>query len=202
MAPRPRPLIRGSLAPPVVELPATRRICRFRPCPAPDDPIYNAVPDDGLCLNAFLLLTDPEDPARVVLGQIDPNADWGELGGMHAKRIEELGDRWMLPSRQLFLFEDPADAARSIAREQLRLPELRLDPPTVTSEAWERPSGAGRGPHWDLSFLVRGSWPSDRPLQAPAWRRLAFQDPRSLEAHEVGRHHLDVLELSGFRRGT
>ncbi len=177
---------------------ATRRVSRFRPNPPPDDPVYNAVPDDGLCLNAFVLLTDRPGSSRVLLGRIDPASPWRELGGMSAPRIQETSTRWMLPSRQLFLFEAPDEAARGILKAQLGLEALPLRGPTVTSEAWQRAAPAGDGLHWDLSFVYRGEWPGDRPIAATPWRELAFVETSGLDPKTVGRNHVDVLALAGF----
>lgn len=183
-------------------VPPSPKVARFRPNPPRDDPVYTAVPDDGLCLNTFLLLRDAPDSGRVLLGRIDPAKDWETLGGMHRKRIEALGNRWMLPSRQLRMFEGPHEAAGTIAREQLEIEELPLERPEVTSEAWERTEPAGGGRHWDLSFLFRGLWPAGVPIAAAPWRELAFLDPARLDPAEVGRSHLDVLVLAGYPAGA
>lgn len=183
--------------PPGVPEPSDRkRVSRFRPNPDPDDPVYHAVPDDGLCLNVFLILSEPGHPDRVLLGRIDPRAPWETIGGMSRARIDSMGDRWMLPARQLFLFEDPTEAAQAIARDLLELPGLALVGPQVTSEAWERPTPVGAGRHWDLSFLFRGTWPAGRPLRLGPWRELAFLAPGTLTDAQVGRGHLDVLALA------
>jgi hypothetical protein len=174
------------------------KVCRFRPSPPPNDPVYSAVPDDGLCLNVFLLITDRPESQKVLLGRIDPKAGWERIGGMSRPRIEAMGARWMLPSRQLFLFESPDEAAVSIFRTQLGVEEIPWEGPTVTSEAWERPTPAGTGKHWDLSFLYRAVWPEGRPLASPPWRELAFHDTSLLDPAQVGRSHLDVLALAGY----
>lgn len=174
------------------------RVCRFRPHPPPDDPTYSSVPDDGLCLNVFLLLTDRPGSDRILLGQIDPAAAWPRIGGMSAPRIARMGDRWMLPSRQLFLFESPDRAAESILLEQLGVAGIPLAGPRVTSEAWQRPEPAGAGLHWDLSFLYRGTWPKGSTPSSRAWRALRFWPSGELPPDEVGRSHLDVLALAGF----
>ena len=180
------------------ERPAPRTVSRFRPAPRPDDPVYAPVPDDGLCLNVFVILTDAARSNRVVMGRIDPTADWRHIGGMTAGRIQETATRWMLPSRQLFVFESPTDAARSILKEQLGLDPLPLEGPKVTSEVWQRPKPAGTGPHWDLSFLYSGTWPAGRPLASPPWKELAFLDTATLDPATVGRSHADVLALAGY----
>jgi hypothetical protein len=178
--------------------PAPRPVSRFRPSPPPEDPVYTAVPDDGLCLNAFLLLSPPGDDSLVLLGMVDPKAPWRTIGGVTAQRLAELSTRWMLPSRQLFLFESPHEAARSILRQQLEIDDLPVEGPAVFSEAWTRPGPAGQGQHWDLHFVFRGEWPNGRALRASPWLKLEFHDPSKLERSRVGRGHTDVLTLAGF----
>jgi hypothetical protein len=174
------------------------KVARFRPNVASDDPVYAAVPDDGLCLNVFLLLSETPEARTVLMGRIDPAAAWDEIGGMHRERIARLGDRWMLPSRQLFMFEGPDTAAHAILTQQLGIELPALGTPSVHSEAWTRPKPVGTGLHWDLSFLYRGTWPNGRPLRATPWRELRFVEPVSLDPTEVGRGHLDVLALAGY----
>ncbi len=188
----------GALPGRMSEVPPTRIPSRFRPSPGPEDPVYSDVPDDGLCLNVFLLVADAADAGRVLLGRLDPAAPWKKIGGMSEARIRSTTGRWMLPSRQLFRFEAPDDAARSILREQLELPAIPVAGPSVTSEAWQRPQPVGTGLHWDLSFLYRATWPAGQEVRATPWQELAFLDPRKLQPKDVGRSHLDVLALAGF----
>jgi hypothetical protein len=178
--------------------PQDRTVSRFRPAPPTDDPVYVSVPDDGLCLNAFLVISPPGDATQVLLGMVDPKAPWKEIGGVTAQRMQELSTRWMLPSRQLFLFESPQDAARTILQEQLELDALDLIGPSVFSEAWTRPHPAGRGPHWDIHFVFRGQWPEGRERHAAPWSKLEFHDTSRLDRAKVGRSHMDVLGLAGF----
>lgn len=182
----------------MLDTPIERVVSRFRPAPAPEDPVYSAVPDDGLCLNAFVLLAPTPGSGEVLLGRVDPNADWAAIGGVTAARMVELSTRWMLPSRQLFRYEPPAEAAQRILAEQLQLPGVPLEGPFVFSEAWQRPKPVGTGRHWDLHFVFRGVWPRGHEPSSAAWRRLEFRHPASLAREEVGRGHLDVLALAGY----
>jgi hypothetical protein len=129
---------------------------------------------------------------------MDPGAPWREIGGVVAQRLVGLSTRWMLPSRQLFLFESPQEAAGTILREQLELEGVALDGPSVFSEAWTRPAPAGQGQHWDIHFVFRVRWPEGRELHASPWRKLEFLDPSHLDRSNVGRGHADVLGLAGF----
>jgi hypothetical protein len=179
--------------------PATRRdVSRFRPAPPPDDPVYVSVPDDGLCLNAFVLISPPDDARKVLLGQVDPQAPWREIGGVTPQRLAGLSTRWMLPCRQLFLFESPQEASAEILRTQLGIEQMALEGPSVFSEVWNRPSPAGKGQHWDIHFVFRGTWPAGRELRAGPWLKLEFHDPAHLDRSTVGRGHADVLVLAGF----
>ncbi|MCI4360750.1 MAG: hypothetical protein L3J91_03530 [Thermoplasmata archaeon] len=160
--------------------------------------MYVAVPDDGLCLNAFVMLSPAGTPTQVLMGIVDPTAPWRAIGGVTPQRLRELSTRWMLPSRQLFLFEAPQTAAEVLVKEQLEIDTLELTGPSVYSEAWTRPTPAGTGQHWDIHFVFRGEWPDGRPLRASPWLKLEFHETSRTDRSQVGRGHTDVLELAGF----
>ncbi|MCI4369922.1 MAG: hypothetical protein L3J81_01170, partial [Thermoplasmata archaeon] len=141
-------------------------------------PGYAQIPEDGVCLSAFLVLTDPSDPRRVVLGRLDPRADWGRLGALEGSRLERSAGRWMLPASHFLEYESPAEAGRRIASEQLERTDLVLDTPHVVSDPYSRPDATGQ--HWDLDFLFRGRWPAGVPLKAGPWVELAFVDPTTV----------------------
>jgi ADP-ribose pyrophosphatase YjhB (NUDIX family) len=151
-----------------------------------------------MCLSAFLVLRPPTGDRRVLLGQIDPRAPWGDLAALNPARIAPLEGRWMLPACQLLFFESPQEAARRILREQLGSSGIPLEGPSVHSEAYRRPEAAGSDPHWDLHFIFEGRWPSDRPPSGAPWKELAFVDPTSVDPAEFGRGHGDVLALVGL----
>ena len=175
-----------------------RRFARFHRAPLAEHPGSSEVPDNGICLSVFLVLEAPDRDGAVLLGRIDPNARWWEIGGLDPGRIERIGDRWMLPSRQLLLFESPDDAARTILREQLGSPPLPLRGPLVFSDPADRPGPKGQDPHWDLHFVYRGRWSSATPPRATPWTRLEFVEIARTPRSAIARGQGDVLQLAGL----
>ena len=174
-----------------------RRFARLsRGVPTPDGTA--AVPDDGMCLSVFLVLRSPEDSGRVMLGRVDPSAPWGEVGGLDPARLARVGRGWMLPSRQLLLFEGPREAARAIANEQLDSELPPVSGPAIFSETYRRPGSASADPHWDLHFVFDGSWPRSTPPTSRMWEQLAFVDVAATARSEIARGQGDVLELVGL----
>jgi len=175
--------------------PEARVFARWRREPDPG-PGFAQIPEDGACLSAFLLVTEPHEPRRVLLGQVDPSADWGRMGGLEGDRLSRAVGRWMLPSSHLLEYEGPSAAARRIADEQLGLPSLAFPEPHVVSDPYGRPGGAGS--HWDLDFLFRAKWPEGAPVAARAWKRLEFVDPGPVPRSGFARSHDDILRFAGF----
>ena len=178
-----------------------RRFTRFRRGPVGGSTGASEVPDNGMCLSVFLVLSPPGDPGAVLLGKVDPTADWWEVGALDPKRVESIGERWMLPSSQLLLFESPADAARRILKEQLATPPIPLDGPLVFSDPSARPGTPGHDPHWDVHFVYRGTWSSSTVPAAPAWKHLEFREVARTGRAEFARDQGDVLELAGLSPG-
>jgi ADP-ribose pyrophosphatase YjhB (NUDIX family) len=176
-----------------------RRFARLRRAPVETYPGSAEVPDNGMCLSVFLVLEPPNRDGAVLMGRINPSAPWAEIGALDPKRIASIGDRWMLPSCQLLLFESPSDAARRILKEQLGSSPLPLGGPLVFSDPSERAGGPGRDPHWDFHFVYRGRWGSTEPPHAPAWKHLEFVEVARTRRAEIARSQGDVLELAGLR---
>ncbi len=175
-----------------------RRFCRFSPTGAVSEG-YWPLPEDGLCLSAFLLLSPPERPDAVLVGRIEPHAPWERIGGLDARRIRANTGGWMLPSSQLLFFEGPAEAARRVLDEQLDLRGLPLDGPTVVSEVYRSPRHPERARHWDLQFLFRGTLRTATPPASSAWAELAFVEPSTTPRTAFTRSHDEILELAGYR---
>jgi ADP-ribose pyrophosphatase YjhB (NUDIX family) len=176
-----------------------RRFARLRRNPIEAHPGAFEVPDNGMCLSVFLVLEPPNRDGAVLMGRLDPSAPWQEIGALDPKRVASFGDRWMLPSCQLLLFESPADAARRILKEQLESEPFPLHGPYVFSDPSERPVAAGRDPHWDFHFVYRGRWPSAVAPHAAAWKHLDFVEVARTSRKEIAREQGDVLELVGLR---
>lgn len=179
---------------------SSRRFTRFSPTGLPADG-YSPMPKDGLCLSSFVLVAPRGRPQEVLVGRIDPSADWGTIGGLDPGRVRSIGDRWMLPSSQLVFFESPHDAARRILREQLGTSAISPGEPRVVSETYQSRRHPEQTQHWDLHFIYRSEWPETSPPHHPAWRELTFLDPATTPRAKFARSHEDILELAGYRIG-
>lgn len=175
-----------------------RRFCRFNklgdvPFGMPE------VPEGGLCLSAFLLITDPAHPDRVLMGRLNPAAPWDHIGALDASRTAVHSRGWMLPSSHLILNESPEAAAHRIAAEQLERPDLSFSDAQVVSEVYTPRRFPGLVKHWDLEFLFRGTWPGGGPPNAAAWTDLHFVDLPNTSRADIARSHEDILASAGFR---
>jgi hypothetical protein len=157
------------------------------------------LPDDGLCLSVFLVVRSRGRPQDVLLGRVDPAGPWGHVAALDPARLRALAQQWILPASQLLFFEAPDAAVRRVAAEQLGRPDLEPGSPAVFSEAYPRPGGSARDPHWDLHFVYRTDWPGGGIDEARGrlWQELAFVDPGTLAPNQFGRGHGDILALIG-----
>jgi ADP-ribose pyrophosphatase YjhB (NUDIX family) len=156
------------------------------------------VPPDGLCLSAFLLLSPQGAPHKILVGHLNPQAPWGEIGALDGRRIDQNAGGWMLPSCHLMYYEPPGDAADRVLKEQLGLGSIPFERMQVFSESYPPRRHPGRETHWDLEFLYWGDVPASWEPAHPAWRELRFVDPSQTPRREFTRSHDDVLELAGF----
>ncbi len=175
-----------------------RRFCRFNklgdvPFGMPE------VPEGGLCLSAFLLLTEPGHAERVLMGHLDPAAPWDHIGALDASRTQVHRGGWMLPSSHLLLNESPEAAARRIAAEQLERHDLSFSDAHVVSEVYTPRRFPATVRHWDLEFLFRGEWPGGAAPKAAAWTELRFIDPATTARAEIARSHEDILASAGWK---
>jgi len=175
---------------------AERRFARLRRGAGPDHPGTVDLPDDGLCLSAFLVVRPEGRGGEVLMGRLNPAADWATIGGLDPGRISRIARRWMLPSSHLLFFESPNEAADRIAREQLGVQLPGLTGPRTFSETEDRP-GPDRDPHWDLHFVFEARWPSARFPPSPTFAELAFVDVGRTPRAEIARGQADVLALVG-----
>ena len=178
-----------------------RRFARLRRGIAPDDPATSVVPENGMCLSAYLVVRPKDDDRKVLLGRLDPSAPWMWIGALDPPRLSRIGTAWMLPSSQLLLFESPRDAARRIAREQLDTELDAFEGAEFFSEAYPSAARPTGDPHWDLHFVFRARWPSRSPPRAYPWKELAFVDLDRLGREEIARLQGDVLDLVGLSPG-
>ena len=178
-----------------------RRFCRFY---APADTPFGMpeVPAAGLCLSAFLVITETGHANRVLMGHLNPAAPWDHIGALDPSRTAVHSKGWMLPSSHLIVKESPRDAARRIAREQLDRTDLAFREPEVVSEVYAPRRFPEKGEHWDLEFLFRGELEASRLPHPAAWTELRFVDLDTTPRSAIARSHEDVLESAGLRFGT
>lgn len=162
---------------------------------------YWPLPPDGLCLSAYVLLSPKAGPREVLLGRLDPAANWWEIGALNPERVRSNSEGWMLPSSHLRYFEPPEVAARRVLSEQLGLEDVPLGRSEVFSETYRPKRHPERGLHWDLQFLVRATAPPEWVPRHPAWRELRFLEPAATPRSSFRRSHDEVLELAGYAVG-
>jgi len=97
-----------------------RKFCRFNKQETASFGMAE-VPEGGVCISAFLVISDIENPNSALMGHLNPEAPWDHLGALDSSRIEIHSKGWMLPSSHLIVYESPQDAAKRILREQLEI---------------------------------------------------------------------------------
>jgi len=177
-----------------------RRFARFRHDPVAGRPQVFPLPDDGLCLSAFVLVHPTGRPREVLAGRMDPNGPWADAAAVDAPRIASFRDRWVLPASQLLFFEDPAAAARRITAEQLGRTDLDFGTVQVFSEAYPRDNAGSSDPHWDFHFVYRAQWPGGEIARSKGrlWKELRFVEVAATPRDAFARGHGDVLALAGL----
>jgi ADP-ribose pyrophosphatase YjhB (NUDIX family) len=180
------------------EAAVARRFARFSPEESAERGRWG-IPEDGLCLSSFVLLSPRGEPGRVLAGKLDPAADWRRIGALDDQRKLANAGGWMLPSCHLLFFESPQAAAARIVEEQLGLKGVQLGPAETFSEVYRPKRHPNSGQHWDLIFLFRGTLESSAPPRHPVWEELAFVEPARTPRERFTRSHDEVLELAGFR---
>ena len=152
-------------------------------------PRMSTLPQGGMCISAFLVISKKGEPADVLMGRINKNSEWDHIGAIPRKKLEGFASGWMLPSSHLMLFETPEGAARRILREQLGIRNQALGGPLTFSDT------SGTSNHWDLGFIFTGE-KETAPSNA-AWDELKFVDMAKLKRDEIVRSQLDVLTYAG-----
>ncbi len=156
------------------------------------------IPEGGLCLSSFLIVTEETDPKKVLMGHLSPKAEWDHIGALDQNRVQIHSKGWMLPSSHLIIHESPKDAATRVAREQLNLEDLKLSEPKVVSEVYAPKRFQNLAKHWDIEFIFFAV-ADEKSLGKPnAWTDLQFIDPSTTTRSEFARSHEDVLESAGF----
>jgi len=152
-------------------------------------PRLSEIPEGGICLSAFIVLSKTNNPNMVLMGRMNENAPWDHIGALDKERVQQHSKGWMLPSSHLILGEDPKDAATRILKEQLGLTEQTIEGPKIISEVY------GPKKHWDLEFIYTGV--RETSPTHDAWNELRFVDLRQTKREEIARFHGDVLDHVG-----
>jgi len=169
-----------------------RRFAAFSKDATP--PRMNSVPEGGMCISAFLVISKKDEPSSVLMGRINKNAEWDHIGALNGKRLERFASGWMLPSSHLILFETPEGAARRILREQLGIKNLKLQGPMTFADT-SAAHFSGMLNHWDIGFIYTAERDSVPP--SDAWDELKFVDVDTLKPDDVVRSQVDVLTYAG-----
>ena len=182
-------------------MPTDRKFCRFNRQPETAAFSVTEIPLSGFCLSAFLVITQQDHGNRVLMGKLNPAADWEHIGALDMSRVLVHSKGWMLPSSHLIYKETPQDAARRISSEQLELHGLELLGPTVISYVDKPKRFPQLDDHWDLEFVFMGEISPDRIPTPSAWKELKLVDLDLTSKAEMARSHEDILESLGFRFG-
>lgn len=178
-----------------------RQFCRFvraRP-ELENNAVYTTnIPEGGLCLSSFLLITEGES-RRVLMGHLNPKARWDHVGALDIARVEAHSKGWMLPSSHLMVYESPQEAARRVLREQLGMQQLELSEPVVVSEVGTPKRFPDLPRHWDFEFIFRGRMAEGSSPKHEAWSELRFIDLTRTSRQDIARSHDEILENAGFR---
>jgi hypothetical protein len=159
------------------------------------------IPDGGLCLSSFLVISESSNPNTVLMGHLNPKAPWDHIGALDESRIQIHSKGWMLPSSHLMIHESAQQAASRIAGEQLHIEDLKLSEPKVVSEVYPPKYFQDLADHWDIEFIFLGSVDKSRLRKVNAWIDLEFLNLSTLERSSIARSHEDILESAGFRIG-
>src|SRR5256712_9665305 len=110
-------------------MPTDRKFCRFAPT---DRPLQTQeIPEGGICLSAFVVLSESGHRDRVLMGHLDPSAGRDHIGALDPERAALNSKSRMLPSSHLLLGESPQAAPDPILQKQLRLARPPLNRPHV-----------------------------------------------------------------------
>jgi NUDIX domain len=158
------------------------------------------IPEDGFCISVFLIIRQNGSPRNILMGYLNPDANWGHIGALTSDRIQAHKNGWMLPSCHLLYGESPRDAASRVAREQLGIENDKefqlLENPKVYSELYAPKRHPKRKEHWDLQFVFEGQLESKQlhnSVSPSPWLRLEFVNIDVVNKDKIARSHEDIL---------
>jgi ADP-ribose pyrophosphatase YjhB (NUDIX family) len=167
--------------------PTDRKFAAFSKTAVP--PRMRKMPEGGMCISAFTIISRRNDPDSILMGKINKNANWDHIGALDAKRVERASGGWMLPSSHLMLYETPEGAARRILREQLHVKDMKMTGPLTFVDT------SGKDNHWDIGFIYLGE--RESVPKSDAWRELRFVKSSELKREDLVRSQVDVLAYAG-----
>ena len=182
-------------------MPTDRKFCRFNKQPETAAFSVTEIPPSGFCMSAFLVITQQAHHNRVLMGKLDPDADWEHVGALDKSRALVHSRGWMLPSSHLIYKEPPQEAATRISSEQLEIHGLKLLGPTVISYVDKPKRFPQLDDHWDLEFVFTGEISADRIPKPSVWNEIELVDLELTSKAEMARSHEDILESLGFKFG-
>ncbi|MGD0424032.1 MAG: hypothetical protein ABSA92_11320 [Candidatus Bathyarchaeia archaeon] len=174
-----------------------RKFCRFNKQVETMPFGMSEPPEGGLCLSAFLVITNERNPNSVLMGHLNTKAPWDHIGALDSSRVEAHSKGWMLPSSHLMLYESPQGAAERILKEQLEI-DLTLSGPDVVSETYIPKRFPELPRHWDIEFIFKGKMFEGSIPKPFAWSELAFVNLDTANRSEIARSHEDILESAGL----
>ena len=174
-----------------------RKFCRFNKQAETMSFGMPEPPAGGLCLSAFLVITDEWNPNSVLMGHLNTKAPWDHIGALDPSRVEVHSKGWMLPSSHLLLYEPPHEAAKRILREQLEI-DLALSGPHVVSETYTPKRFPNLPRHWDMEFIFKGKMSKEDIPRPSAWSELTFVNLDTAKTTEIARSHEDILQAAGL----
>jgi ADP-ribose pyrophosphatase YjhB (NUDIX family) len=175
-----------------------RKFCRFSRTKDASGLVTGEIPEGGFCLSTFLLISKKSSRPNVLLGKINPEANWEHIGALDKRRVELFKEGWMLPSSHLMLYESPQEASRRILREQVGLRDIQLAGPIVISEVYLNPRHTKAENHWDIEFIFTSTYDQEISNLPPVWRELRFVELDSLRKEDIARSHGDIIENAGL----
>ncbi len=176
---------------------ADRKFCRFNKEVEMMSFGMSEPPEGGLCLSAFLVITDERNPNSVLMGHLNTKAPWDHIGALDSSRVQVHSKGWMLPSSHLLVYESPHEAAKRILKEQLEI-DLALSGPEVVSETYTPKRSPELPRHWDIEFIFKGKISENDVPKPFAWSELAFVNLDTAKKSEIARSHEDILEAAGL----
>jgi hypothetical protein len=161
------------------------------------------IPKAGLCLSAFVIITNREN--EILVGLPRDHKAWPEAGGFprrHARNLEKRGEL-LLPATHLLMEESPERAAVRIAQRWTGYPNAK--PSFVMAQSHLRPSKLWnkgkkntRLNHWDICFVYSMRVDQLPRKIRPWWTEMRFENPKKIQRTNLGRGHKDVLREAGF----